>query len=258
MRKQQLRDTMDLTATRLEEVLGDRPHCFYPQVESTNDIALAWAAEGAPPGAVVVADAQTRGRGRLGRMWYAPPGTALMCSTILRPPPEHTAQVNMLGALAVCEAVEALGGLVSLKWPNDVLLDGRKLAGILTEAAWHDNQLAAVALGIGINIRVDFAGTPYADTAISLEPTLGRKLDRAELLAGLLERLETWAGHWGNTLLAAWRGRLATLGQMVQVGNVRGVAEAVDARGALLVRGDDGVLHTVVAGDVVMGAGDGH
>lgn len=244
---------MDLSEARLSQVLGVRPFQFFPQIGSTNDQALAWLSAGAPPGAVVLADEQTKGRGRLGRSWFAPPGTALMFSYLLCPSPQQLTYVGMVGALAVCEATERLGLSPGIKWPNDVWLDGRKLSGVLPEAAWHGENLVGVSLGIGVNIRIDFAATPFAETAVSLETVVGA-LDRADFLASILVRLDFWASRLSSDqLFEAWRSRLIVLGQQVSISGLSGIAESVDRHGALLVRDSSGTLQRVLAGDIALG-----
>ncbi len=275
------------------------------QVGSTNDIARDWALGGAPSGSVVLTEEQITGRGRFGRKWSAPPGTALLMSVILRPrvSPEHITRLTMVGAVSVAEILEALtpnpspedkgdmppivfssdrsqeglplqestsspspfaergaGGKVptiALKWPNDVLLANRKVAGILPEAIWQGHSLAAVILGIGVNVRVDFAGTDFEDRSASIEPTLGIKVDRALLLAQLLQRIDYWAMRVvETTLLEAWRSRLVTLGQHITAcgaaGIITGLAADVDDNGGLVLQADDGTIHHVVAGEVTL------
>lgn len=248
---------MDVTTKRLHEALGARAFEFYEQIGSSNDRAMAWLTEGAPPTAVVIADEQTKGRGRLGRGWYAPPGTALMFTYLLRPEVEALGYVGMMGALAVCEAVETFGVRAGIKWPNDVQIDGRKLCGVLPEAAWQGTALVGAALGIGVNVRVDFAGTPFAETAVSLE-TVVDAVDRVNLLVRLLERLDDWSARLvSDALFEAWRGRLAMIGQRVSApsadGTTAGIAEGVDRQGALLVRDDAGELRRLIAGDIALG-----
>jgi BirA family biotin operon repressor/biotin-[acetyl-CoA-carboxylase] ligase len=249
---------MSLTADNVYKAFSPRPVRYYERVDSTNDLALKWLREGAPPGSVVVADEQVKGRGRLGRTWYTPPGTALILSVILRPVVEQLPQITMLGALAICDLLNHLGAQkVAVKWPNDVLLDGLKVSGILPEAVWTGSHIEGVVLGIGINVRIDFSGTELADGAISIESTLGRPVDRLSALAYLLSRLDKWAAQLGtDTLYCAWRARLVTIGHYVSLGDsehsVSGQAEDVDEMGALLLRDGDGVLHRVLAGDIVM------
>jgi BirA family biotin operon repressor/biotin-[acetyl-CoA-carboxylase] ligase len=247
------------TAERLNAELAPRAVRFYAEIGSTNDIGLEWLGEDAAEGSIVAADEQTKGRGRLGRSWYAPPGTALMFSYLLRPLPAALARVGMLGALAVCESVERIGiHDVGIKWPNDVQIERRKLCGVLPEARWEGSDLIGVVLGIGINVRVDFASTALADSAISLETVLAKPLDRLELLKALVSRLDTWRSQLeSDALFRAWRGRLNMLNQRIAIVNrgnvVHGFAEDVDSEGALLVRDANGVVQRVLAGDIALG-----
>ena len=248
---------MDLSEARLQQVLGGRPFRYYTEIGSSNDVGLVWLADGAAAGSVVVADEQTKGRGRLGRAWYAPAGSALMFSCLLRPNADELAYVSMMGAVAVCEAADVLGAKAGIKWPNDAQIDGRKLCGVLPEAAWRGEELNGVALGIGINVRIDFRGTAFEDTAISLETMVG-SVDRAELLARMLERLDHWSARLAtDELFKAWQMRLNMIGRQVSIsgagGAVTGTAEMVDRQGALHVRDDDGVLRRVIAGDIALG-----
>jgi BirA family biotin operon repressor/biotin-[acetyl-CoA-carboxylase] ligase len=249
---------MTLTGERLDTALRGRPFRFFNQIGSTNDEALRWLGEGVPSGSLVAADEQTHGRGRLGRTWYAPLGTALMVSYLLRPAVEDVPYVPMMGGLAVCETLSSLGvERVGLKWPNDVQIDGRKVCGVLPEVAWHGEKLIGVALGIGLNVRVDFAGTALAQTAISLEDAIGR-VDRLDVLVRLLTRLDHWSARLGaEELYRAWRSRLTMIGQAISIqgvtGTVQGVAERVDRHGALWVRRDDESVQRVVAGDLALG-----
>ncbi len=245
---------MDLTPERLRAVLGEREFRFVAVCASTQDIAREWLPD-APPGAVVIADQQTAGRGRSARTWYTPPGAALALSVILRPAVAALGQVTMLGGLAVAEALAEVGALdAGIKWPNDVLIGGRKACGVLPEAVWEGNRLQGVVLGMGVNVRVDFAGTELESTAISIEPATGRALDRAVLVRQIMDRVDFWTAWLGTpVLLRAWQSRLDTLGREVTINGITGHAEAVDANGALLVRDGAGTLHRMVAGDVEPG-----
>jgi BirA family biotin operon repressor/biotin-[acetyl-CoA-carboxylase] ligase len=250
---------MDWTSEQVLAQLGPRPARYLAQAASSNDLALMWLKEGAPAGAVVIVDEQTRGRGRLGRSWYAPPGTALMLSYVLRPTVSALPRISMLGALAVCELLETLGiPEVGIKWPNDVQIGGRKVCGVLPESAWDGDQLAGVVLGIGLNVRIDFTGTPFAETATSLGHAASQALDRMALLRDLLARLDYWAARVDSPLLLRrWRERLNMLGRLVTVsgpdGMLEGTADAVDEDGALLLRLHDGRLKRVIAGDIALG-----
>jgi BirA family biotin operon repressor/biotin-[acetyl-CoA-carboxylase] ligase len=254
-----------LTAERLLQSLGARPFRFEAQTGSTNDLARQWAQEGGPHGAVVVTEEQTAGRGRFGRAWNAPPGTGLLMSVILRPRvhQEHVPRLTIVGAVAVADVLgEMTPGKVRLKWPNDVLLNNCKVAGILAEAIWQGDRLNAAVLGIGLNVRVSFEGTPLANHAISIETvgtSTGQPLDRAVLLAKLLRRIDHWAMRVEDpTLLAAWHERLETIGRRVTASTIdgqrmiQGQATGVDSDGALLLKTDTGTMHRVIAGEVTL------
>lgn len=246
---------MTLSKERLEKLLAHRPLRFYEQAGSTNDLAREWLRADAPDGAVVIADEQVSGRGRQGRTWHTPPGVALAVSVILHPAADHLPHLSMLGALAIAELCEQVGATnVAIKWPNDVQINGLKVSGVLPEAEWDGSRLTGAVLGMGVNVRVDFRHTELENKAISLENAAGRHLDRAELIAMLLERVDDWYGRLNTSqLFKAWQAHLSTPGQIVTIGDVHGLAEGVDAQGALLVRDAAGKLERVVAGDLVMG-----
>ncbi len=242
---------MTLTQAALADALKDRPFQFYPSITSTNDAAVAWARTGAPQGAVVIADEQTQGRGRMGRVWYTPPNVALAVSVVLTPPSAFATRVGLLGALAVAELCEGLGiGGVGIKWPNDVQIDGLKVCGVLPEAVWEGTTLLAVVLGMGINVRVVLEGE-LARTATNLEAHAVAPLDRTQLIAALLARVDAWAKRISeDALIAAWRSRLTTLGKRVESEGIAGVAIDVLSDGALLIVTDDGRHERLVAGDI--------
>jgi len=260
-------DQLDmLTDARLRTALGARPFRFEPQVGSTNNIAHDWALAGAPAGSGVLTEEQLTGRGRFGRAWSAPPGTALLMSVIVRPHigGDRLARLTMVGAVAVGEVLETLApGQVSLKWPNDVWLAGRKVAGVLPEAIWQGEALNAVILGIGLNVRVDFTDTPLADRATSLETVTGSHVDRAVLLDNILRRIDYWSVRVeSSALFERWRNWLVTIGQSVTVqsgsagsghgATISGQAVEVDQDGALLIRANDGTIQRVIAGEVTL------
>ncbi len=244
--------------------LGERPHRSFTRIGSTNDEAAAWALAGAPDGALVIADEQTAGRGRLGRMWQAAPGSALLLSMVLRPEiaPEALPRVALMAAVALAEALTALGARPGIKWPNDVLIDGRKIVGILAEATWDGDRLAAVVVGIGVNVRRGAlpAETVAAFNATTLEDALGRPVARGEVLAALLAGLDRWRRRLADpALLAAWRAHSVTLGRAVSAMTgatvLRGVAEDIDAGGALLLRLEGGGVRRLLAGEVTLRQG---
>lgn len=234
---------------------------YLPETGSTNDDAARLAEQGAPEGTVVVADWQSAGRGRHGRRWIAPPRTALLFSIVLRPrlAPAQIFRVTAAGALAVLDAVRATGARVQLKWPNDVVCEGRKLAGLLAQAGWRDSLLSWLVLGIGLNVNVPaqvLAEVGQPATALLVE--LGTPIRREPLLASVLNRFEQWyesaIGAAWPQVLARWRADCALLGRPVQVrtlqGIVAGVALDVDEEGALLLQDEDGRIGRFLEGDV--------
>jgi BirA family biotin operon repressor/biotin-[acetyl-CoA-carboxylase] ligase len=232
---------------------------FEPSVGSTMDVARKAAEQGAIEGTVALADEQTAGRGRLGRSWVAPPAVNLLPTLLLRPPPSVLRQIAMIAPLAVSDAVlESTGLRTDVKWPNDVQVAGKKLAGILIETSIARDE-TFVLVGTGINVNFD--PRPHEeirDIATSLSVELGRDVEREALLAAYLDRFERMyrAAKSGESLLDAWRSRLVTIGQQVRAtwpgGSAEGLAEDVDATGALIVRTADGTRVTVEAGDVTL------
>jgi len=232
---------------------------------STNDIAAALAVHDASDGAVVVADAQTAGRGRRGREWFSPPGSGLYVSVVLRPGRsarsggDRAARLLTLATgVALVDAVHAATGLaVDLKWPNDLYIGRRKLAGILAEAAGAGPQ-DAIVLGYGINVRTAAYPPELGDRATSLESELGRHIDRAvvlvESLASLAQRYDDLLAGRFDAILDAWRARApGSKGSRVTwigaSGSASGVTAGIDEEGALLVVVDDRV-ERIVAGEL--------
>ncbi len=228
-----------------------------PETGSTNADLLAAARRGEPAGAVLVADHQTAGRGRMGRTWEAPPGASLLCSVLFRPgeggaPAEPHRCTQAVGVAAVRTCEEELGFTADLKWPNDVFVGDRKLAGVLAEAVVEHGRITAVVVGLGMNLTwPDPMPGELAATAISANHLTGAPVDRDRVLAAVLERLA--ATDW-DALPAEYRRRLGTLGQRVvahlPAGEVDGTAVDVTADGALVLALDDGSRREIVAGDV--------
>lgn len=230
------------------------PIVYRPTLDSTNALAADLIPDRAPPGSVVVADYQFAGRGRLTRRWHAEPYSALTATVVLGPhQPPWTAP--LAAGLAALEAVEAQGVAAALKWPNDVLIQGRKCGGILIES----RAVAGIPwllAGVGLNVHsVD----PALDTATYLDAFLERSAHREDVLERLLLRLDYWcdlAAYDGTALHAAWRSRLTTLGRRVTVTapatSFTGTASDVADDGALIVILDDGSVRVVQAGDVTL------
>ena len=223
------------------------PHRHYRVTDSTNARARELVEAGAPGGTVVTAAEQTAGRGRQGRTWTAPPGKALLYSAILHPLDERHLLLPLAVPLAVCEAAEELapGIECAIKWPNDIWIDGRKLAGVLIEAKPQDGW---AVIGVGLNLTIEHDEFPpeLQDTAISI---LGATPVAAT--AVLNRALDRWVEAERDEVLAAWRSRDALRGREVSWEGGSGVADGIDDRGHLAV--------TVAGGDrVLLGAGDVH
>lgn len=207
---------------------GD-PLYFFESIGSTNDQAEELAAQGAPHGTLVVADAQTAGRGRGGRHWLTPPGSGLAVSLILRPvrlAAEQAWGLNVLGALAILDGLELEGVRAQIKWPNDVLAGGRKLAGVLAEATWQGGRLDHAVLGLGVNVALESVPSPAVVDfpATCVQAVAGRAIDQAELLLGILGGIDGWYARTGSAeMLEAWDRSLAFRGEVVEVEHARGV-----------------------------------
>jgi BirA family biotin operon repressor/biotin-[acetyl-CoA-carboxylase] ligase len=235
---------------------------YHERVGSTNDVAKQLAEDGEPEGTLVIADAQTAGRGRLGRTWCAPPHSSLLMSLILRPAlaPHQSARVTMAVALGASDAIRAETGLAArLKWPNDILVNAKKCAGILAESGIVGEQLEYVIVGLGLN--VNFAAASIANIprdATTIADELGREFPRAQLAGAILAQIEHYYLRLraGENLRALWVARLATLGQRVRAQTdseiIEAVAENVDDDGALIVRRADGTRARLLAGDVTL------
>jgi BirA family biotin operon repressor/biotin-[acetyl-CoA-carboxylase] ligase len=234
---------------------------FRPRVSSTNDVVKQLACAGAAEGLVVVADYQSEGRGRRDRKWYAPPGSSLLLSVLFRPSlaPGAVQQITMLCGLSVVDAIEEVTGQrASLKWPNDVLLEGAKLGGILTEVALSGQTVEYVVVGIGLNVNLSSGDLPSSilTAATSLSEAVRSRVSRWQLLGALVSSLTERYQALGSAAspYAEWTERLANMGEQVSIsdadGSFQGIAEGVDSDGALRVRLGNGRIRRVLAGDV--------
>ena len=229
----------------------------YPSLSSTNDIAKRQAKKGAREGTVILAEEQTAGRGRLKRAWLSPKGSIAL-SIILHPTPAQLPYLIMVASLAVAHCIEKVGGLeTQIKWPNDVLIKGKKVCGILIESDVRGSAVDYAVIGIGINANLKPVDFPeIATTATSLAQELGREISRREMIRCLLVEAENLylALPEGDSVFQEWRDRLVTLGKEVGLisgkTSYKGVAESVASDGSLLLRQPDGNLIKIVAGDV--------
>lgn len=234
----------------------------FGSVDSTNNVAAAWAAEGAPTGSVVLAEFQTAGKGRMGRTWSAAPGKNLTFSIILRPTilPGLFGLIPLMAALAVAEAVDPFTTPISpeIKWPNDLLLEGRKCGGMLLESQTMGSTPSTVILGIGLNVNQDEFPSELASHATSLLLATGRMIDRAALLASILFQLERYYARLSDDASAvrmAYTERLSQLGDTVTFRlsqtnrTVEGVIEGITETGGLILRTNTGI-QTFHAGEI--------
>jgi BirA family biotin operon repressor/biotin-[acetyl-CoA-carboxylase] ligase len=233
--------------------------CWYDEIGSTNDVAITAAEAGAPEGLVVLANTQSTGRGRDGRSWSSPPGAGLYVSVVLRPAGPALQLLTIAAGVAIAEGVQAASGLdTCVKWPNDVQVGSRKLAGILAEAGSSAGAVDHVVLGFGINILRAAYPADVAARATSIESELGRHVDRglvlAECLAALSSRYGMLRQNGAADVIAAWRERAAIhMGRVVEWqvdrGAQRGRAHDIDSTGALLVHVGDQIVR-VISGEV--------
>jgi len=248
-----------LGATR---VIG-RDLRVFQETTSTNDVVEKLARDGVEEGVVVFAESQTRGRGRLGRVWASPTRKGLWFSVLLRPPlrPQEATQITVAAANALARAVEAQTRLpVEIKWPNDLLIRGRKTAGILTELHAELDHVKSLTLGIGVDVNQTARDFPaeLRPVATSLRIEAGQPLDRAGLATAILSALDrdyqrVCDGEF-EALASEWEARCTTLGRQVaiQIGSrrIEGRAESLDSDGALLLRTQYGHLERIIGGDV--------
>ncbi len=242
-----------ITGNLKTRFIGQRA-IYEPSVTSTMGVARREAEQGATEGTVIVAGEQTAGRGRLQRTWVSPPGSVSL-SVILHPHVDRLPYLIMVASLAVVYSIEAVTGLKPvIKWPNDVLINGKKVCGILIENKVRGGTVQHAIIGIGVNVNLKMADFPeFQPMATSLFDELCRKVSRLTLIRALLVEMERLYLSPPGAVYEEWRDRLVTLGKRVSVrwGDTEydGVAESVDRNGCLLVRQPDGNLVKGVAGD---------
>jgi BirA family biotin operon repressor/biotin-[acetyl-CoA-carboxylase] ligase len=256
--------TFDIDRTHIENELARRgaplglPLMIVDSTTSTNDDAKQAARNGCPSGAAFIADTQTSGRGRLGRVWHSPPGQNLYASFVLRPSltPSVAPLVTLAAGLAVADAVAPLlpGRTVAIKWPNDVLVDDRKMAGILTEAQLSDARASWIVVGIGINVRATRFPPDIADRATSLALSGAAEIDRGslfvDLAVALSARIETLQARGPRPIILDLAARDALRGRAVTIDGAPATALGIAEDGALRIRWPDGSETTILAGEV--------
>ena len=245
-----------LADTRVSEIR------YFESIDSTNDEALRWIANGAPDLAIVVADEQTKGRGRFDRRWVTRPDTSLAFTLILTSAFAEPLKIPLyapLGGIAVQEAVKNLLGLdARIKWPNDVLLNNNKFCGILVEAAWHGTDLQGVVVGIGINVSAESVPDPVQQNfpATSLESACGFPVERFELLKNVINAFNAWRPELGSArFMHRWEEKLAFIGEWVRIEqsektSIIGKEVGIDPSGRLILVDDDGRKTLIEIGDV--------
>lgn len=234
----------------------------YSVIGSTNERAKEAAAEGAPHGTLIVADCQNAGKGRRGRQWSTPAGTSIAMTLMLRPDfaPEKASMLTLVTALSVARAVEELSGLnVGIKWPNDLVINGKKLTGILTEMSADMDQIHYVVIGTGINVNLDQFPEELSETATSLLLETGHPMNRAQIIARSMEFFEQDYADFAaegsmKRLKTDYEKRLVNLDRKVQVlageNGFPGIARGIDEEGRLLVEKADGTVTAVMSGEV--------
>lgn len=255
----------DLLARLGETKIVGRDIQVFQETASTNDVAEKIARDGVREGVVVFAESQTRGRGRLGRVWMSPPRRGLWFSVLLRPDlrPQETTQLTVISATALRRAIRTVTGLTAeIKWPNDLLFSGKKVAGILTEMSAELDRVRHVILGIGVDVNLTAAEFPadLRKVATSLKIETGRDICRAELAAEILRELDAdyarICSHKFHDVADEWEAACVSIGRnvIVHIGDrkIRGHAESLDEDGALLVRTEHGHLERIIGGDVIL------
>jgi BirA family biotin operon repressor/biotin-[acetyl-CoA-carboxylase] ligase len=253
-----------LSLVQGNEIIG-RDIRVFEETNSTNDVAEKLARDGVKEGVVVFAESQTRGRGRLGRKWLSPPRKGLWFSVLLRPDlrPQAATQLTVVAATALLRAIREQTGLIpEIKWPNDILIGGRKVAGVLTELSAELDHVKHLILGIGVDVNLIVSEFPadLRKLATSLKIEAGRHIQRASLAAAILRELdrdyERIRAHRFQEIADEWEQHCATLGRRVsiQIGEriLQGHAEALDEDGALLLRTQHGRLERIIGGDVTL------
>jgi BirA family biotin operon repressor/biotin-[acetyl-CoA-carboxylase] ligase len=237
----------------------------FQETTSTSDVVEKLARDGVKEGAVVFAESQAQGRGRLGRKWISPPGKGLWFSVLLRPDlrPQAVTQLTIASATALVRAMRASAGLTAeIKWPNDILIRGKKVAGILTEMSGELDHVKHAILGIGVDVNLTTREFPpeLRKLATSIKVETGRAVDRAELATAILRELDGDYARIGSgqfeTVADEWERYCSTIGRnvVIQIGDrrIQGRAESLDGDGALLLRTQHGHLERITGGDVTL------
>lgn len=252
---------IDEIKTKIHGIIG-REILFFETVSSTNTVALELA-EKATEGTVVLADSQDKGRGRLGRIWISPPGVNIYMSIILRPQikPKDGSLITIMSAVACAEAIRNVTGVkITTKWPNDLMINNKKVGGILTELKTQQQKITSAIVGIGINVNTDVREFPVdmKQTATSLKNEAGVSYSREPIVAEILNEMDRWYKTLTTlekeAILQAWKNLTSTLGRKVMIitpqETLTGTAEAIDNEGMLIVRLPSGKSKRINSGDL--------
>jgi len=253
--------TIDEIKTKIHGIIG-REILFFETVSSTNTVALELA-EKATEGTVVLADSQDKGRGRLGRTWISPSGVNIYMSIILRPQikPKDGSLITIMSAVACAEAIRNVTGVkITTKWPNDLMINNKKVGGILTEIKTQQQKITSAIVGIGINVNIDVREFPeeMKQTATSLKNEAGVSYSREPIVAEILNEMDRWYKTLTTlekeAILQAWKNLTSTLGRKVMIitpqETLTGTAEAIDNEGMLIVRLPSGKSKRINSGDL--------
>lgn len=251
----------DIQAGLVTKFIGRKIY-YYDVTESTNNVADQLARDGAPEGTLVLAEYQTKGRGRMEREWFSPKGRNILMSVVLRPrmDPGFVSLITVMSSVAVARAIRSVGLDAQIKWPNDVYIEGRKVSGILTEMKCEQDRIKHLVLGIGINVNMLKSEIPLSlhGEASSLSILKGAPIDRKELLKTLLcelemaydmvkdDRCERVLGEWSRLSFIVGKWVEVSLGAK----KIEGVALGTDSKGALLLKLENGFVEAVLSGDV--------
>lgn len=233
---------------------------YFDSLSSTMDLAMQLGMQGVAEGTLVIAETQTKGRGRLGRAWHSPKYKGLYFTLILRPKilPSQVSLVTLLSAVSICEAIKsAFGADTQIKWPNDILAHNKKLGGILTELSAEADKINSLNIGVGLNVNND--GKSLISGATSLKELKHAEINRTLLLQEILRKMEanysTFEKKGSAGVIEKWKEYNITLGRRVKVSyygeHIEGQAQDIDRDGCLLVRTDSGIIRKIAAGELV-------
>jgi BirA family biotin operon repressor/biotin-[acetyl-CoA-carboxylase] ligase len=248
------------------ETVGNIIYSF-EEVGSTNEVAYELARHGAPEGTVIIADSQTRGRGRLKRRWISPPGVNLYMSVVFRPgiATKDAPLLTLVASIAIAQAIKRKVDDTLIKWPNDILVKGKKVAGVLTDMQPARDEVDFVIVGIGVNLNMtremmEKEMGEVADIATSLREVLGQEIERVKFTADLMDELDIWYKKFlrkGKSLIIReWMERWGAINRRVLVKfdgrEIEGIATGIDEDGHLLVKKNDETIEKIIAGDVIL------